>query len=264
MRVIAVDDERIILKDFVRLLNEIELIETVVGFEEEDAALEYASQHYVDVAFLDIEMNGIGGLELARRLMEINPNTNIIYMTGYMEYSFDAIRGHASGYLLKPPVVEEIISELENLRKPVLKKKKVYVHTFGNFDIFVDSKPITFGRRQAKELLAYLIHKEGQSVNRKEIAAILFEDAMYDRKIQKQLQNIIAELEQKLREVGVEQILQKGSNSFSVNTSLFECDLYDFFSGKEEAINSYKGFYLENYSWAEEMNGYLLNKLIKK
>ena len=56
--------------------------------------------------------------------------------------------------------------------------------TFGNFELFVNGKPVFFAREKSKEMLAYLIDRRGAVVNKKEIMGILFEDREYDRELQ--------------------------------------------------------------------------------
>ena len=112
MRVITVDDEELILERMLELLGKMEQITELQGFTLPSKALEYAQNHPVDVAFLDIQMRGMDGITLAQKLKLLYPDVNIIFMTGFSEYSLDAVRLHASGYLLKPPSLEDIKAEL--------------------------------------------------------------------------------------------------------------------------------------------------------
>ncbi|MBR0313482.1 MAG: response regulator, partial [Oscillospiraceae bacterium] len=80
----------------------------------------YAHPNRVSIAFLDIEIDEeLNGLELARKLLEIHPHTNIIYLTNYAEYMKQAIYEHCSGYILKPLSRERVRHELTNLRFPI-------------------------------------------------------------------------------------------------------------------------------------------------
>ena len=83
-------------------------------------AIEYAKTNLIALAFLDIEM-GTGktnGFDLSRSLLEINPRTNVVYLTAYVEYSFDAWSTGAGGFLLKPITSENVRAQLKNLRYP--------------------------------------------------------------------------------------------------------------------------------------------------
>lgn len=222
-------------------------------FDRASAALEFAKTSRIDVAFLDIRMGGMDGLTLARKLKDIYGNTNIIFVTGYDDYALTAFNMHVSGYVLKPFETDRIRLELENLRNPVKKLEKgIVIQCFGNFEIYVEGKPITFGRARSKEALAYLIDRRGASVSNGELAAILWEDGLYDRSRQKQLDVYIAEMIRSLEQAGAGGIVIKEKRGFySVDIAKVKCDYYDSVNGDVEAINSYHGEYMRNYSWAE-------------
>ena len=255
MNIMAVDDEKIILDDFVRMLKELPQASQVVSFTDEDDALAYVIENDVDVAFLDVQMNGMGGLALAEKIQEVKPKINIIFLAGYMEYGYDAMKQHASGYLLKPPILEEIQKELAQLRNPI--DRMITIKTFGGFDVYIGEEPVVFRHSRAKEVLANLVHHQGRTVTRKELAAEIYEDCEYDRLLQNRIQKALTYLQEELKENGLECIVAIGSNSYGVNPNAFACDYYDFLANKEEAINGYQGNYLENYSWAEYTNGWL-------
>ena len=91
---------------------------TVTGFTEAEDAIEYAKKNHVALAFLDIEIRDITGLELCRALLDINPRTNVVYLTAYSNYALDAWSTGASGFMLKPITPEGVREQLENLRYP--------------------------------------------------------------------------------------------------------------------------------------------------
>lgn len=266
MKVIAVDDERLLLEDFVYQLEAMEEIKEVNGFTDEEDAIEYCSKNKVDVAFLDVQMKGMGGIVLAKKLKEIQKEINIIFLTGYPEYALDAMKLHASGYLVKPPVDEEIIAELNNLRRPVEEgtKLRIRILTFGSFDVYVDGKLLDFKRAKSKEVLAYLVNKKGASATRKELAAVLFDGKEYSRSVQQQLQVILSELNNTLQRFDAEGLLVKGNNTYLVDTNQFSCDYYEFLDGDEEAIRAYDDHYMDDYSWGEETNARLMLDKMKE
>ena len=81
-------------------------------------AVEYAKTNRVALAFLDIEMGKNSGFDLCRRLLALNPRTNVVYLTAYVEYSYDAWSTGASGFLLKPITPDGVRAQLKNLRYP--------------------------------------------------------------------------------------------------------------------------------------------------
>ena len=116
--VILVDDRKLILNGGLPILEEVIPNATVTGFTDADEAIEYAKANRVALAFLDIELRGTNGLELCRDLLEINPRTNVVYLTAYSEYSLDAWSTEAIGFMLKPITPDGVREQLKKLRYP--------------------------------------------------------------------------------------------------------------------------------------------------
>ena len=114
--VILVDDEEIILHGSLPVLAEVMPNAMIVGFSNPREALEYAKQNQIALAILDIEMGRVSGLDLCRELIQIYPRTNVVFLTGYRDYSFDAWETGACGFLLKPLTVEAVKKQLQLLR----------------------------------------------------------------------------------------------------------------------------------------------------
>lgn len=261
MNMIAVDDERLALMALEEAIKTAAPRQAMAGFTSAEAALAHAAQNAPDVAFIDIEMGGMNGLELAKKLKELNGGTNIIFVTGHPQYAPDAFLMRASGYLRKPVTPADITAELNNLRHPAPNNdKRIRIQCFGNFEIFAQGRPVHFHRSKAKEVLAYLTHKRGAAVSKKELAAVLWEDAAYTRSTQSHLQTLIAELMRALKEAGAAHIITKRWNELSLDTGAVECDYYNFIKGDAKAVNSYQGEYMASYSWAEFMLGLLGGK----
>ena len=117
--VIMVEDREIILTGGLSVLNEVMPDATIAGFEWPSEALEYAEKNLVALAFLDIELGTESGLDLCRALLDINPRTNVVYLTAYAEYSLNAWGTGASGFMLKPITAEGVYAQLQNLRYPL-------------------------------------------------------------------------------------------------------------------------------------------------
>ncbi len=117
-QVIMVDDRKIFLSGALPVLEEALPEANVTGFTKPSEALEFAGANPVALAFLDIELGKTSGLDLCRRLLALNPCTNVVYLTAYMEYSFDAWSTGASGFLLKPLTPEAVRAQMKNLRHP--------------------------------------------------------------------------------------------------------------------------------------------------
>jgi DNA-binding NarL/FixJ family response regulator len=114
--IIMVDDEAIILSGGLPVLEEAFPDANITGFIKPSEALSYAQQNPVALAFLDIEMGQHNGLEVCRELQRIRPQTNVIFLTAYLDYSLDAWKTGASGFIIKPITVAEVRKQLSRLR----------------------------------------------------------------------------------------------------------------------------------------------------
>lgn len=116
--VIMVDDSKVILSDGLAVLEEVMPDATIMGFIWPQEAIDYAKTNRVVLAILDIELGTASGLDLSRRLQEINPHTNVVFLTAYPDYALDAWNTEASGFMVKPLTPERVREQLEKLRYP--------------------------------------------------------------------------------------------------------------------------------------------------
>lgn len=255
--ILAADDEPLMLDRLCRCINEAAPDAQVASFRRATQVLDYVSDNEIDVAFLDIQMRNIDGMELARKIKILQPKTNIIFVTGFSDYVFDALSDiRCSGYILKPVTACQVKKELDNLRNPIEAKndKKLYVRCFGNFEVFYEGSVLHFESAKSKELFAYLVDRNGAVCTNKEIIAALWEDGgdhySYLKKCKKDLLKV-------LTEVGCENIIVSQWGGMGINTERFLCDYYDWISGMASGINAYHGEYMAQYSWGEVTNASL-------
>ncbi len=245
MHIIVVDDEKIALDGLVLAMKQSQPNATVHAFTGARAALDYVKENPCDIAFLDIQMRGMDGIELAKLLKLANHSINIIFTTGYAQYKGDAMDLRASGYLMKPITAEKITTEIENLRHPIKVKAecKVSVRTFGNFEVYIDDAPVKFHYQKTKEMFAYLVSRRGALCTNNEIMAILWEDeakASYFRNIRSDMLQVFPN-----------HIFVKQWGKIGIIPHQIACDYYDWQDGKLSAINAYTGEYMSQYSWGE-------------
>ncbi len=260
MRIIAVDDEKIALEALSNAIKAIVAEDEVISFRYPEDALEYVKENFCDIAFLDVEMAGMSGVELAEELKRYNSEINIVFCTGYGNYRDKAFELHASGYLMKPITPEKVKRELENLRRPIIEKKRLKVQTFGNFEVYLDGKPIAFKYRRTKELFAYLVDRVGAMCTVGEIIGILFED---EGGREDYFQKIRRDLLSTLEEVGCENVIVHKRGMLGVVITEIQCDYYDCLNNKKDFATSYFGEYMSQYSFAEYTNAQLYARLKK-
>ena len=249
MIAIAVDDEALMLRALVRAISASPDITGVVNFSDCEKALDYVKSKYVDVAFLDINMRGMGGLALAEKIKAVCPDCKIVFCTGYEEYAIPAFKLHASGYLMKPISAEDVQGEIDNIIGMRNKEKPLTVKCFGNFEIYVNNQKLMFKRLKTKELFAFLVDRNGASMTAKQICAVLFPDDFDDTKNAAYLRQLVLDLKNTLKSVGAEAVLRHETPCYRVDTSLIRCDYISYLeTGKPE----FHGEYMTQYSWAED------------
>ena len=249
MIAIAVDDEALMLGALVAAIKASPDITAVSKFSDCEEALAYVKNHTTDIAFLDINMRGMGGLALAEKIITFCPNCKIVFCTGYEEYAIPAFKLHASGYLMKPIAPEDVQGEIDNIKGVRHKEKLLKVSCFGNFEVYVKEEKLVFKRLKTKELFAFLIDRNGAGMTAKQICAVLFPDDTDDTKNAAYLRQLFMDLKNTLKAVGAESVLCHETPCYRVDTGLIKCDYISYLeTGKPE----FRGEYMTQYSWAEE------------
>ncbi|MBQ7809578.1 MAG: response regulator [Clostridia bacterium] len=256
MIAIAVDDEVLMLGALVKAIKASPDISAVADFTSGEDALDYIKTNPVDVAFLDINMRGMGGLSLAEKILGSCPECKIIFCTGYEEYAIEAFKLHVSGYLLKPISAADVQAEINNIKGVRKREKPLTAKCFGNFEVYVNGEKLVFKRSKTKELLAFLIDRHGSGVTIAEIGLALWDNDR-DQKNQNYIHQLFRDLRQSLEKVGAGEIFERNNYFYSVNPEKIDCDYYTYLkTGKPEFL----GEYMSQYSWAEETCGMLWKK----
>lgn len=206
-----------------------------------------------DMAFLDYDMPELSGYILGTYLKEMNPFINIILLADDREHAYDAVKLHVSGYLLKPVDGKDLQYELSDLRYSgaSASKGRIFIQTFGDFEIFVDGTPVTFKYSRTKEVVAVLVNNRGAQTTNGEIIASLWEDDGDPEKKLSYLRNLRQDLQNTLKKYKLEGIIQKQRGSMSIVPDRIECDLYEWLDKKKESKYQYIGDYMNQYSWPE-------------
>ena len=256
MIAIAVDDEILMLGALVAAIRASDDISEVSQFSGCDEALDYVKENPVDVAFLDINMRGMGGLDLAEKIVGFCPECKIVFCTGYEEYAIPAFKLHASGYLLKPVSAQDVQAEIDNIKGIRQGQKPLSVKCFGTFEVYARGEKLTFKRSKTKELFAFLVDRNGAGVTVAEIGVALWDNDK-EQKNQNYIHQLFRDLRQALEAVGVEEIFERNNYFYSINPDKLDCDYYAYLkTGKPE----FRGEYMSQYSWAEETSGLLWKK----
>ena len=253
MIAIAVDDEVLMLGALVAAIEASPDIEAVTKFSSCEDALEFVKQNSADIAFLDINMRGMGGLALAEKIIGACPDCKIVFCTGHEEYAIPAFKLHAAGYLLKPISAADVQAEINNIKGVRQSQKPLTVKCFGNIEVYAKGQILSFKRSKTKELLAFLIDRNGAGVTAAEIGVALWENDE-DGKNKNYIHQLFHDLRQTLEAVGADKVFRRNNYLYSVDPDKLECDYYAYLkTGRPE----FCGEYMTQYSWAEKTCGFL-------
>lgn len=210
-----------------------------------EEAINTAGAVRIDVLFSETSINENDPYEILKEIKVFNPRVNIIFYSDSAEYMSKAFLIHASGYIINPLDQEKVKEQLSNLLYP----SGIEIVTFGNFCVYVNGTYVKFRRSKSREALAFLVDR-GTPCTKKQIAACIFEDHVYDRSYQKYTDNILRALISDLKNAGAGELIVHTSNCYSVNKNICICDYYDYLQGKRR--KSYIDEYMSQYSWAED------------
>lgn len=252
MFALCVDDERLPLQALVSALKKSPDIDGTAAFEDEREALEWAQTHDFDLAFLDIQLHDMTGLELAKMLRARHPRAGVVFCTGYGQYAVEVLGMHIdAGYLVKPCRPAQIQAEIDHAKLRMGRAKRLRVVCFGGFEVYSADQPLRFGRKKSRELLAFLVDRRGALVSAEEACEVLWPGQPYDEKLKDYLYHIMSDLRRTLRNVGQEDILLPGEMGYRVNPDRLDCDYYHFLDRDPWALRAFHGEYMHRYSWAE-------------
>ena len=258
MKAICVDDERIPLNLLRETVEGSEYISEAVAFDDEDEALEWARSHPVDVAFLDIELHALNGLELAEELLKIHPEMSVVFVTSHEKYALKTIKMHIdAGYLVKPFRPAHVWEEIEHIAKKRSGRRRLKAVCFGDFEVFAEGKPLEFKRKKSKELLAYLIDRRGSTVSSNQACAVLWENDENADSKRDYLYHLMLDIRNSLENVKLQEVLVSQKTGYAVNPDEIDCDYYRMIEGDELTERAYTGEYMNQYSWAETTNAWL-------
>ncbi|HAL73543.1 MAG TPA: hypothetical protein DCM45_00450 [Clostridiales bacterium] len=230
---IAIDDEKKALDRFERVMLDEPRLYLAGRFTNVEDALFFVEQVKIDVAFVDIDMPGIDGLELAERLLSIRPRLEIIFVTAYDQYALAAFRLHAAGYLLKPIGLQELREQVDVLvrRRGDLANTEqtvpLVVNCFGGFRCYPDGdedRLIQWRTGKTEELFALLINNLGAPLPREIIVDTLWPETDPE-KAANRFRVTCTYLRNTLAAGGYPDMLLRERDSYRLDLQRLRCDL---------------------------------------
>lgn len=255
MLIFAIDDEPNMLQLLHKAIAQAEPEAEIMDFDTAEELMDAirSQGRKPDVVFSDIEMPDMDGLALAVEIKNEAPYAKIIFVTGYSQYMGEAYRRHIIGYLMKPVSAAMVREELDaiELLRAAPEPDKLRIQCFGYFEVFWKSEPLIFQRTQTKELLAYLIDREGTVCSSREIALALWENENAEKAENNRIRVLLNDLRTTLRSIGMEKLLIRERRQLAIRCDMVDCDYYHMRNGDPAAVNAYQGEYMKQYGWAE-------------
>ena len=275
-KVLLVDDEMPAVNMMSILLGQYPEFEIVGSFTNYKDAIDKIEALNPDIAFLDIEMNNMDGISLAKRLRIIKPELFIVFSTAFENYAVDAFEVNAMDYIVKPVRKDRLITTLDRF-KEVFKHKgenNSYIKLMGKFVVSVNDEILHFRTSKVKELLAYLVHNIDYPVSTQSIIENLWPDSEAE-KSRNLFYTTMNQLKKSLKKFDNFEIL-KVNKMYGISINRIKLDLKEFMSLLEKDVPTYEeminmlnlyenGYLFENdYIWAKEFDNYIKSKLFVK
>ncbi|MEG1426866.1 MAG: response regulator [Oscillospiraceae bacterium] len=214
------------------------------------AALEYAQNNTVDFALVNTELHEMSGLMLCSMLRKILPDMIVVFLVAHAEDLPKILQEKADGVLLRPfrqVHIDNILARVALLQ--IRLKKRVYCHTFGRFDLFIDEKPVVFKSAKAKELLALCVSRLGAPVSIEEIVDKLWEDYNAPPGECSTFRTALKSLTDTLKQYDCGNILIRGRGFCYIDKNSVASDYYDFLNNDKNALCEFQGEFMSDYSW---------------
>ncbi|WP_376769476.1 response regulator [Paenibacillus plantarum] len=275
IRVVIVEDEKPILELMKVLIGRNPHYSIIGAFNNPQEALISMPELKPDLAFLDVEMPKMNGLELAQRINDIMEQTKIIFTTAYKEYALDAFKVYAFDYILKPvtpAAIERITSrllKLEQVTEPtVIKTRQSVIRCFGGLEVRnPEGALVRWPTKKTEELFAYFLCNPGQDINKWYLADMLWTDMLEDR-ASHNLHNTIYRLKKLLKEQEIGMDILKTNDGYMLVTLGSMYDLLEFqlseitslegiqdMTRAERVLSLYRGSLLDrkDYLWKTQL-----------
>ena len=211
-RAILVDDERPALDVLSLLLEKSGQVCVVGSFTRASDALSGIQTLKPDVAFLDIEMPEISGLELAGKIIEAEGDMEIVFVTAYDKYALEAFRANAIDYILKPFSSDDIVKVITRLNriKPLpnacwMPTAQVRICCFGRLSVRCAgcAEALKWRTAKAEELFAFMLQNLNSDVPKWKITEALWPEYEGEKQLSVNLYTTIYKVKKNLLEENI-------------------------------------------------------------
>jgi two-component SAPR family response regulator len=262
MNIAVIDDEKASLNTFLSHICDDGEIKCSFYRDNPENILDDLDDNGTEVAFLDINMPRVNGVDLAEKIIKRKHDVKIVFITGY-ERDEKAIAKRLGENLLgfcNKPYDDATLKRFIDAAKQTSGSRGIFFRTFPTFDLVVDGKTVVFSRTKSKELLALLVDRNGSTVDINETIACLWGDRTPE--LAKRLyRDAICRLRLMLAENDLTGLVKFGRGWTALNCEGTTCDVWEYV--KNEDSDSFGGRYMASYEWASE-KAYALQLLMEK
>ncbi len=253
LKTIIIDNDPTQLSATSKICSQSNKTEVIGEFTNPIDALDFSKNNIPDFAFLEYDLPKINGTVLAKELRIINPNIVIIYITDNYSASIDILKAKPDFCIFKPCKDEDILDGIKRASLlSNLNKKRIFIRTFGRFDVFVDKEIVYFPNKKSKELLALCVDKQGGEVTMEMAIDVLWPEKEYDEKAKRLYRKAVSALKKTLEEECGVDFFEHSRGSCRISTNKIKCDYYEYLKNPKGALVNPDGEYMFQYSWAEE------------
>lgn len=250
LNIVIIDDEFLAVSHFLKMIADDTNVNCKHFWKMPEKLLDYAKGNPIDLAFLDIQMENMNGLELAQRLIKLQPKIKIVFVSAYPSYEkaySSELKENYMGFCTKPYSKESLYVFISEALTLMQSRQVVNISAFGTFRVRVNGIEVDFSSGKSKELLAYLVHKNGEIVNQSEIIDALWlgKDVEHAKRLYR---DACYKLRQTLAVYNADRIIDLKRCRAAIVKSSVNCDYWDFLDGKNNA--KYAGEYLTEYGWS--------------
>jgi len=211
---------------------------------------EVFKKNVIDIIFINSTVIGEKTLDLCRLIKTHYNKTSVVIVAKDEGLTLSAFDVSANGYIVLPINYGSIKKEIDKVNNIVIRKKNIFVKTFGYFDIFVNGDAVHFTNSKSKEFLALLIDLCGATIGMDQTIKFLWPERDNDNNVKSRYRGMLKDLRETLISYDIYEIISEKRNSRSINRSYFSCDYYGLLRKDDTYKERFEGEYMDGYFWA--------------
>lgn len=266
IKVLIVDDELAMLAVMKRKLARIDDVVVTGSYRNAAQALDAVKREPVDLVFVDIKIANDSGLELARRIREIDGSVYLVFITSHKEFAIDSFDAYPLDYMVKPVVQSRLEQTISRAIAGKAKTKaygereadsgELRVRGLGGLEASGRLGPVKWVSRKSAELFACLLLHRGKEVTRDSIIEDVFPDMPLNQ-ANLYLNTVVYQLRQALKFQTDQEIVRSTREEYSLDMTAIDADFIAFESYASTAAEWDEFGIREAISWEARYTGEL-------